>query len=312
MTQHRPRISVVIPVHNSQGTIGKCLDALRALNHSDFEVILVDDGSVDQSAEICDSYAGAKVLRLEQGGPSRARNEGIRIAEGEFVAFTDDDCIVDKDWLSELESGFTDQEIGGVGGDQRSPEDESEFGKTIQDFFKGIGFVTGYIKTETGMSETEHNPSCNSMYRREVLDEVGGFDEGLFPGEDVALDYEIRRRGLKLIYNSRACVGHYRPSSLKGFARMMRAYGACQRHLVGKYGFFRLIQYEPIVLVTGLILSAFFLAWNPNLWPLVLLVPLGTIGWFLVGTRDLAKSLQFSYLMAITLIYWNLGFFTGR
>ncbi len=164
------------------------------------------------------------------------------------MAFTDGDCIVDRRWLTELEKGFDRPEVGGVGGDQKSPQDETKTGRRIQEFLKLIGFMTDYIKTASVMRETEHNPSCNVMYRKSVLEEVGGFDEELFPSEDVELDLKIRRRGYALLYNPAAVVGHYRPGNYRDFASMMRRYGASQRYLVSRYGFFRRLHFVPAIL----------------------------------------------------------------
>jgi glycosyltransferase involved in cell wall biosynthesis len=306
-----PRISVVIPVHNSEETIGKCLDSLSRLDHQDFEVIIVDDGSTDGTAGICESFPGVKVINVDKNGPSKARNIGIEAARGEFVAFTDGDCLVDRLWLDELERGFSDPMIAGVGGDQKSPEDDTEVGKRIQNFLKTIGFVTGYIKTDEAMKATEHNPSCNAMYRKRVLKDVGGFDEGLWPGEDVELDLKITNQGHTLIYNPKAVVYHYRPKTYADFGRMMLRYGACQWYLVMKYGFFRRIQYVPLLTIAGLGFLIAALAWDPAIWPIVLLPWPMLFCWFYVKTRSSKTTLQFVYLMVITLINWHWGFFTG-
>jgi glycosyltransferase involved in cell wall biosynthesis len=306
-----PRISVVIPVHNCKETIGKCLDSLSQLDHSDFEVIVVDDGSTDETAEICESFPRVKVIRVHKNGPSTARNIGIEAARGEFVAFTDGDCLVDKRWLEELETGFSSPVIAGVGGDQKSPDDDTVVGKRIQRFLKTIGFVTGYIKTDAAMKETEHNPSCNAMYRKSVLEDVGGFDEALWPGEDVELDLKITTRGHTLIYNPNAVVYHYRPKTYSDFGRMMLRYGACQWYLVAKYGFFRRIQYVPLLTLLGFGFVIAALAWEPGIWPIVLLPWPLLFCWFYVKTRNYKTTLQFVYLMLITLINWHWGFFTG-
>ncbi|MBI4962248.1 MAG: glycosyltransferase [Desulfomonile tiedjei] len=370
MEPPRPRISVVIPARNSKETIGKCLDSLAALDRNDFEVIIIDDGSTDETAKICESRAedsgealfvkraspdpspktsiscplesfrnerkpssgrdmeffeGApeatsfhkelpagfslKVMRVSQGGPSRARNVGVGAASGKLVAFTDADCIVDKNWLTELEKGFTGPDVAGVGGDQKSPEDETETGRLIQDFLKSIGFMTGYIKTGSRLKETEHNPTCNSMYRKKVLEEVGGFDESLWPGEDVDLDLKIRRRGYKLIFNPEACVGHYRPKTYRDFGRMMRRYGASQWYLVKKYGFFRKLHFVPVALLIGLAAFIGLLSWDPRFWPIIFLPwPLMFL-WFYLKSRRIGKSLRFLYLFIITMVNWNWGFF---
>lgn len=306
-----PSISVVIPVHNTLKTIGRCLDSLAALDHPSYEVIVIDDGSTDGTAEACESYDGVTVIRVEKGGPSRARNVGIHAARGEFIAFTDGDCVVDPRWLTELEKGFDAPDVAGVGGDQKSPEDETEQGRRIQEFLKTIGFMTDYIKTNADMKETAHNPTCNSAYRKSVLEEVGGFDENLWPAEDVELDLKIRRRGYKLLYNPAAVVGHYRPTTYGGFARMMRRYGASQWPLFRKYGFFRKLYYAPLALIVAVAFFAAMIIWKPWTWPLILL-PLPILFlYFYMKTREWTKSALFFFLFFVTLTNWNWGFFTG-
>jgi GT2 family glycosyltransferase len=305
-------ISVVIPVYNCSHTLAGCLDALSRQDHPDYEVIVVDDGSTDGTVKICESYPDVRVIRVENGGPSRARNIGTGMARGQIVVFTDGDCIADTKWLSELEKGFSGPEVAGVGGKQASPHDESDFGRLVQEIFETLGIVTYYIQTAHMMGETEHNASCNSAYRRHVLEEVGGFDETLWPGEDVDLDYRIRQRGYKLIFNPGALVRHYRPVTYRGFAHMMRRYGASAWHLFKRYGLFRTLHFEPILTVLGLVLMAAMILWKPWTvfaillpWPILLL-------WFLFKTKEFAKSIRLVVLFVIILINWNWGFFTGH
>jgi glycosyltransferase involved in cell wall biosynthesis len=311
MKRIHPPISIVIPVHNAGKTIEKCLKSLSELDYPDYEVIFVDDGSTDDTADICAAHEWVRLIRQDKGGPGKARNAGIAAARGEVIAFTDGDCIVEREWLKELAQGFAEEDVAGVGGDQKSPDDETDTGRLIQDFLKSIGFMTDYIKTGSALRETNHNPSCNVAYRKSVLDEVRGFDETLWPGEDVELDLRIRRRGYRLIYNPAAVVGHYRPSTYGGFAAMMRRYGACQRELVKRYGLFRRLHYEPVALALVLAFAAGLLWWEPRAWPILLLpVPIFFL-WFYLKTKRFAKSLYFLLLLLITLVNWNWGFLKG-
>lgn len=97
-------ISVIIPVYNTERYIKRCLDSLLSQNHKDFELILVDDGSTDQSGTICDEYASRdsriKVFHKKNGGVSSARNTGLEKARGEWIAFVDSDDFVDEDYLT--------------------------------------------------------------------------------------------------------------------------------------------------------------------------------------------------------------------
>ena len=112
---------------------------------------------------------------------------------------------------------------------------------------KSVGFVADYLKMQDRLIRTRHNPTCNVMYRREVLLEAGLFDEALWPGEDVDIDLKITRLGYELYYNPGAVVWHYRPKDAGAFSRMMRRYGWAQAYLVRKYGLFRLIHYVPFL-----------------------------------------------------------------
>lgn len=311
MNQPEPNISVVVPVHNCSKTVGKCLESLLQLDYPSFEIIVVDDGSTDSTARICRSYGQVHVVELEKGGPSRARNVAIDRAKGKFVAFTDGDCIVDGRWLTELEKGFTRPDVAGVGGDQRSPDDDSDTGKLIHHFLKTVGFVADYVKTDSVLKETEHNPTCNAMYRKTVLKEVGGFNEHLWPGEDVELDLKIRRRGYTLIYNPSARVAHYRPETYRGFAGMFKRYGAAQGYLVREYGLFRRIHCVPIVLLVGSVLLAVLAAWYPIVLLIALLALPVLFSWFSLTTGSFGRGIQFTLLMLILLITWNWGFFVG-
>ncbi|MEW6137590.1 MAG: glycosyltransferase [Thermodesulfobacteriota bacterium] len=303
-----PEISIVIPVHNSSGTIAKCLDSLIRLTHPSFEVIIVDDGSTDTTLEICHSYPTVKVIPVPKGGPSRARNIGIAQSRGQFVAFTDGDCVVDRHWLDELRKGFLAPNVAGVGGDQVSPQDDTDTGKLIQAFLKTIGFVADYVKSGASLRPTAHNPSCNSMYRKEVLTECGAFNEELWPGEDVELDFKISRLGYTLMYNPAARVAHYRPSSYAKLARMFKRYGAGQGYLARKYGMFRPIHWVPLLIVLASLVLALLSWWSPWVLLSLLALPLGSFLWFTSVTRSWSTGLRFVWMLAIVLFSWDIGF----
>lgn len=311
MKHDAPKISVVIPVYNCERTIGGCLDGIIAQDYPNFEVIVVDDGSTDQTAGICRTYADIKMICVQNGGPSRARNIGATMATGEILVFTDGDCLAEPGWLTELARGFAQPGTAGVGGDQKSPEDETLFGRRVQGILKQLGVVTYYTQIVSVMVETPHNPSCNAAYLQRVFEEVGGFDEGLWPGEDVDLDIRIRRQGYTLIYNPAAVVRHYRPGTYGGFSRMMRRYGASAWQLFRRYGFFRFLQYEPFILLMGLLLLAILAVWNPWSVLLVCIPWLIVYLWFLIKTREIVTSFFSVILFALILVNWNWGFFTG-
>jgi glycosyltransferase involved in cell wall biosynthesis len=311
--KREPLVSIIIPAYNCENTISKCLDSLLNLDHPNVEIIIIDDGSTDSTGDILKRYANIRIIKSENSGPSRARNIGTREAKGEFIAFTDADCIVAKDWLIELFKGFQDERTAGVGGDQQSPDDETSFGRNIQDFMKVMGFVSDYMKTGDKFIKTKHNPTCNVMYRKKALIEAGLFDEKLWPGEDVDIDLKISRLGYDLYFTPGAVVRHYRPQTKQSFSRMMRRYGWAQGYLVRKYGPFRFIHYVPFIIILGLvnILIAFSLGKTHFSLIVLCLCLFYPFLFFLIKTRNCAGALLY-YDLFIRLIWnWNLGFMKG-
>ena len=322
-----PLVSIIIAAKNSEKTIEKSVQSVLNLQYKNFELILANDGSSDSTGMLMNKYAVNKnviVITTEGAGPSEARNAAVRKAAGDYIAFTDGDCIVDRFWIDELLKGFEMQMIASsgiaaVGGDQKSPEDDTQFGKLVQGFMKSVGFVTGYVKSSAGSKDNKpkiypvsHNPTCNVMYRKEIFNQHAGFLKGLWPGEDVEFDYRIKRSGYAIMYNPDAVVYHYRVNNIKKFVRMMVNYGKVQAVLVKMYGLFRKIHYVPVLLAV-LALSLWVLyAYNPGLAILLKLsAVLGVLLYFAVKEHKFDLTLKFFVLFFITLISWIAGFCIG-
>jgi len=105
-----PKVSVIVPVYNVEPYLRRCLDSILAQTFSDFEAVLVDDGSTDHSGAICDEYAVRdarfKTIHIPNGGVSSARNMGLKQAKGMWVAFVDADDCVSPDYLQHLYNGL--------------------------------------------------------------------------------------------------------------------------------------------------------------------------------------------------------------
>lgn len=110
-----PLLSIIVPVYNVEQYLRKCIDSILSQTYTDFELILVDDGSTDNSGKICDEYALKDnriiVLHKENGGVSSARNCGLDIAKGDYIAFADSDDYVDSKWLDNFISVLKDEDI---------------------------------------------------------------------------------------------------------------------------------------------------------------------------------------------------------
>lgn len=246
------KICVIIPANNSTPHIINCLESVLATAYHNFEVYFIDDGLAKEAKDLLAVYRGRiKIIESKQRGPSFARNLAARSTDAQFLAFTDSDCLVDKNWLQELLKGFYKfPEAVSAGGAQGLPYDATPFERKVFIFMKKAGIVADYMRKAStdSIRIVGHNPSCNVMYRRDIFLKEGGFLEGLWPGEDVELDHRLIKKGYKLLFNPKAVVYHYRPKRLIPFLCSMYRYGDSCGFLTRRYGIFRKIQLVPFIL----------------------------------------------------------------
>ena len=176
-----PFFSVVIPSYNRRENLLRCLDALSRQTFPDFEVVIVDQS--EPPVQIPEEYQHKLTVRCvysEQRGPALARNKGIKEASGHVVAFTDDDCIPEADWLEKAARHFDAESLAGLEGSIRSDKIGDPNWRTVSNIgFEGIGFMT-----------------ANMFYRRDLLQKVGGFDERFHDfREDTDLAWRVMEFG---------------------------------------------------------------------------------------------------------------------
>lgn len=213
-------ISVIIPSFNSQNKIERLLDSLFTQHHDGCEFIVVDDCSTDDTERIVKNYS-VRYIRLEKNsGPAVCRNVGAKAAKGGIIAFTDSDCRVDRNWLRNIKAYFADSSIDAIMG--KLIIDRSNYlGNSISALGFPAGGSIGFDKiwkvSEDGF--TNSLSSCNCAVRKEVFEQVGGFDE-TFPyagGEDSFLAYSLRQSGFRIKYCPDVIVFHEARDSMKDF-----------------------------------------------------------------------------------------------
>jgi glycosyltransferase involved in cell wall biosynthesis len=209
-----PSASVVVAACNAEATIDECLRSLTRLRYprERLELVVVDNGSRDRTCNAVERYADDVTLLHEpRRGPAAARNAGIRASHGDVIALTDADCTVDENWLDALVQPLTHPSVGIAGGTilARRPATAIElFGESIHDHRRAIlAWRPPYVIT------------MNWAARRELVDEVGPFDETIRRGSDVDYSYRVGRAGYKLAFCPEAIVYHRNERSLVGLAR---------------------------------------------------------------------------------------------
>jgi GT2 family glycosyltransferase len=221
--------SVVVPTRDRPRQLEACLAALGRLEGVDFEVVVVDDGSVEDVGPIVASYRPfARLVRQPGAGPARARNAGARAAQAAFVAFTDDDCVPEPGWLSALLGRWRADPEALVGGQVTNLLADDVCASASQTL---CAFLYQYYRAAEGHAPffTSNSIGCS----RETFLALGGFDES-FPlpaAEDRDLGLRWRASGRPLVYVPEAVVGHAHGMRLAGFWRQHTNYGRGAHHL---------------------------------------------------------------------------------
>lgn len=198
-------VSLYIPCYNAAKYIEKCLQSILAQTYSIKEILIVDDGSTDNTLEIVKRFSNIRIVKHpENRGLGAARNTGIRELNTEFIANIDSDCVAEKDWLKQLMDNMTDTKIAGVGG--KLVESNQS---TTPDYWRMV-----HMKQHWG-DEKIVNPDWlwghSSVFRKSVLDVVNGYQEKFRTNyEDLDLSRRLREKGYTLLYEPQAVVHHLR------------------------------------------------------------------------------------------------------
>ncbi len=254
--------SIIIPTYNRHNLLKECLKGLEQLHSpkEKFEVIVVDDGSAVSLQEIVSSFS--KSLRISlvtqrNGGPAKARNHGARLAQGKYLAFTDDDCTPEPTWLTKMARHFEQHPRSAVGGRLVNACAKNFFANASQQL---LDFVLDYFNVQT-----KHTPllvTSNFAVDKNLFLELKGFDETFSAagGEDREFSERIHSAGYPVFFDPEIAVTHHHLLTLPSFCRQHFNYGvgAYQHHqaLAQRRKTYK-IQIEPLRFYQQLLLSPF-------------------------------------------------------
>lgn len=230
-------VSVVIPTLNEAEYIKTCLDTL--LNQSypkdKYEVLVVDsdstDGTIDIVKAYCRNHNNVTLIFEPKKSASAARNKGIKMAKGEIIAFIDADTIIPRNWLSKSRENFErNPKLGVVGGPDCTPNEDPYIAQMIGLMENSERKITELTNKEAAM----WIKSCNCACLKEVLDDVGNFNEDvppMFYFDETPLWLKMITKGYKAYFNPKLYVFHRRQRSVKEFLKTAYRYGASKAML---------------------------------------------------------------------------------
>lgn len=258
MAERSPLVSVVIVNWNGRGVIGECLDALRAQSFKDFEIIVVDNGSTDDSVDFIKRYyPEVRLIELsENRGFAGGNNEGIKIAKGKFIAFLNNDAVPDPDWLKNLmEAVSSGSERDGMWASKILSYYEREIidSTGLLIYRDGLARGRGRLERDCGQYDNSSDcliPSgCAALFRREAL--YNGFDERFFAySDDVDIGLRARFLGWNCLYIPGARVYHR-------YSFTASPYSEAKAFLVERNRIWILLKYFPLSMI---LVSPFFTA----------------------------------------------------
>jgi GT2 family glycosyltransferase len=224
-----PRVSVVVCSYNGGTTLPGCLESLERLNYPNYEVIVIDDGSKDDTPQIVKRF-DCRSIRVPNGGLSRARNLGIQNATGEIVAFIDSDAYADADWLFYLVTALEEHDAGAVGGPNLAVPSDSFTSHCIDQV---PGNPTHVLLTD---ETAEHVPGCNMAFRKSALSEIGNFDPThRAAGDDVDVCWKLLIQNHQIAFAPSGVVWHHRRPTAMKFLRQQQGYGYAEAFLQRRY-----------------------------------------------------------------------------
>ena len=249
------KFSIIIPVYNRPDEVDELLQSLCEQTVKDFEVIIVEDGSINPCKDVCSKYAGILSLHYyakENSGPGQSRNYGAERANGKYVIILDSDVVLPSGYLQAIEEELAQQPCEAFGGPDAAHPDFTPVQKAISYSMTSF-FTTGGIRGGKAKLDKFYPRSYNMGIRHDVYLELGGFSKMRF-GEDIDFSYRIVEAGYKPRLFPDAWVWHKRRTDFRKFFRQVYNSGIARINLEKRHpGTMKLVHLLPTVFTVGVI-----------------------------------------------------------
>lgn len=253
------KYSIIVPVYNRPAEVDELLESLTHQEETDFEVIVVEDGSQITCQEVCDRYAGKLDLHYynkENSGPGQSRNYGAERAKGEYLIILDSDVVLPPGYMKAVSLELEREKADAFGGPDRSHVSFTDTQKAISYTMTSF-FTTGGIRGGKKKLDKFYPRSFNMGIRSDVYQKLGGFSKMRF-GEDIDFSIRIFKAGYKCRLFPDAWVWHKRRTDFHKFWRQVYNSGIARINLYKKYpDSLKLVHLLPMVFTIGVFLLLF-------------------------------------------------------
>ena len=249
------RYSIIVPVYNRPDEVDELLQSLCEQTVKDFEVLIIEDGSVKPCKDVCDKYASILDLHYyakENSGPGQSRNYGAERANGEYVIILDSDVVLPASYLQAVEDEFKQNPCEAFGGPDATHPSFTSIQKAISYSMTSF-FTTGGIRGGKAKLDKFYPRSFNMGIRRDVYLQLSGFTKMRF-GEDIDFSYRIVEAGFMPRLFPEAWVWHKRRTDFRKFFRQVYNSGIARINLEKRHpGTMKLVHLLPTVFTLGVI-----------------------------------------------------------
>ncbi len=249
------KYSIIVPVFNRPDEVDELLDSLTRQAYSQFEVIIVEDGSATPCKDVCDKYNEVLDIQYflkENSGPGQSRNYGAERAKGDYLIILDSDVVLPDGYLMAVDKELEENPCEAFGGADASHPSFTPVQKAISYSMTSF-FTTGGIRGGKAKLDKFYPRSYNMGIKREVYEQLGGFSKMRF-GEDIDFSYRIVEAGNRCRLFPTAWVWHKRRTDLKKFFRQVYNSGIARINLEKRHpGTMKLVHMLPMVFTVGVI-----------------------------------------------------------
>jgi glycosyltransferase involved in cell wall biosynthesis len=309
------KISLIIPLFNRPQEIRELLESLILQSDSNFDIVIVEDGSTQKSDSIINEFRNK--LRIdyfykENSGPGLSRNYGAERAKGDYLIFLDSDCIIPPNYVTRVQAFLKSNYVDAFGGPDRADESFTSIQKAINYSMTSL-FTTGGIRGNAKSIEKFHPRSFNMGYSKKVFDATGGFS-GMRFGEDIDMSIRLHQAGFSTALIPDAYVYHKRRTNFKLFYKQVFNSGLARINLFKRHpSSLKLLHFFPLVFTIGWILAVILqVLIGFSLFIILLSLYLALL---FIHASVLNKSLKVGFLALIAsfiqLSAYGLGFLKG-
>ncbi|TCC89986.1 glycosyltransferase [Pedobacter hiemivivus] len=306
--------SIIIPLYNRPQEIDELLNTLTKQTYLQFEVLVIEDGSVNDAKAIVEKYANkldVKYFFKPNEGQGFARNYGFERAKGDYFVVFDSDCLIPEDYLETVKDYLFEHKLDAYGGPDAAHKSFTPIQKAIS-YAMTSPFTTGGIRGNKKHMGQFHPRSFNMGVSREVWEKVGGFILTRL-GEDIEYSIRIHSNGFKIGLIPGAVVYHKRRTSFAQFYKQLHFFGRARINIYKHFpAELKLVHFFPAVFTCGVIFTVLM---NIFYWPLAYLCNFILLLYLMLiffHSWQVNKSLKVAFLSIIAafiqLTAYGLGF----